>query len=68
MKNHWLSFYETNRIEQWLRGSLTGAVASKRVTEARNSKLSFYYGSSKGNAICLLDCVKDTSNRDESRS
>ena len=50
-------------------GSLTGAVASQRVTEARNGKLNLVGNQIlECNGISLPDCKSDSSSRDESRS
>ena len=50
-------------------GSLTGAVASQRVTEARNGKLRLDGNQFKEcNGTSLPDCESDSSSRDESRS
>ena len=50
-------------------GSLTGAVASQRVTEARKSRLRLDGNQFKEcNGISLLDCKVDKPSRDESRS
>ena len=50
-------------------GSLTGAVASQRVTEARNGKLRLDGNQFiECNGISLPDCKTDKSSRDESRS
>ena len=48
-------------------GSLTGAVASERVTEACKGKLKLILTAVERNSICLPDCETDVSNRDESR-
>lgn len=49
-----------------MRGSLAGAAASQKVTEAHKGKLRPCVV--KGNDICLPDCETDKSNRDGSRS
>ena len=50
-------------------GSLTGAVASQRVTEARKSRLGLDGNQFlECNGISLLDCKVDKPSRDESRS
>ena len=50
-------------------GSLTGAVASKSVTEAHDGKLRLVGNQLlECNGISLPDCETDKSNRDESRS
>ncbi len=50
-------------------GSLTGAVASQRVTEARNGRLRLVGNQFlECNGISLPDCKTDKSSRDESRS
>ena len=50
-------------------GSLTGAVASQRVTEARDGKLKLVRNQLvECNGISLPDCEADKPNRDESRS
>ena len=50
-------------------GSLTGAVASQRVTEARDGRLKTGRKSAvECNGISLPDCETDKSSRDESRS
>ena len=49
-------------------GSLTGAVASQKVTEAPKGPLSTVGNRAQSvNALRELDCETDTSNRDESR-
>ena len=49
-------------------GSLTGAVAYKRVTEAYKGKFKLILASvCKRNSIYLLICKIDKSNKDESR-
>ena len=50
-------------------GSLTGAVASQRVTEARDGRLRLVGNQLREcNGISLPDCETDESSRDESRS
>ena len=50
-------------------GSLTGAVASQRVTEARNGWLGLVGNQIlECNGISQPDCERDVSSRDESRS
>ena len=50
-------------------GSLTGAVASQRVTEARDGGLKLVGNQLlECNGISLPDCETDRSSRDESRS
>ena len=50
-------------------GSLTGAVASQRVTEARDGRLRTVGNRlQECNGISLPDCETDESSRDESRS
>ena len=50
-------------------GSLTGAVASQRVTEARDGRLRPVGNRlQECNGISLPDCEIDESSRDESRS
>ena len=50
-------------------GSLTGAVASQRVTEARKGRLGLDGNQFlECNGISLLDCKVDKPSRDESRS
>ena len=50
-------------------GSLTGAVASQRVTEAYKGKLGLARNQPlECNGISLLDCEADEPSRDESRS
>jgi Family of unknown function (DUF6467) len=50
-------------------GSLTGAVASQSVTEAREGRLSPVGNRTlECNGISLPDCKTDKSSRDESRS
>ena len=50
-------------------GSLTGAVASQRVTEARDGGLKLVGKSAvECNGISPPDCETDKSSRDESRS
>ena len=50
-------------------GSLTGAVASQRVTEARDGKLRLVGNQPlECNGISLPDCEADKPSRDESRS
>jgi hypothetical protein len=50
-------------------GSLTGAVASQSVTEARDGKLKLVGNQLlECNGISLPDCETDKSSRDESRS
>ena len=50
-------------------GSLTGAVASQRVTEARDGGLKLVGNQLlECNGISLPDCESDSSSRDESRS
>ena len=50
-------------------GSLTGAVASQRVTEARDGKLRLVGNQPlECNGISLPDCETHKSSRDESRS
>ena len=50
-------------------GSLTGAVASQRVTEACKGWLRLVGNQSiECNGISQLDCERDISSRDESRS
>ena len=50
-------------------GSLTGAVASQRVTEARDGKLRLVGNQPlECNGISLPDCETHMSSRDESRS
>ena len=50
-------------------GSLTGAVASERVTEVRDGRLGWDRNPAfECNGISLPDCKTDGSSRDESRS
>ena len=50
-------------------GSLTGAFASQRVTEARDGRLKLVGNQLvECNGISLPDCETDRSSRDESRS
>ena len=56
-------------VGQWLVGSLTGAVASERVTEAPNGPLR-PNGNRPERAMAArgLDCEADSPSRDESRA
>jgi hypothetical protein len=56
-------------LGQCMVGSLTGAVASQSVTEARDGKLRLVGNQPlECNGISLPDCETDKSSRDESRS
>ena len=56
-------------LGQCMVGSLTGAVASQSVTEARDGKLRLVGNQLlECNGISLPDCKTDKSSRDESRS
>ena len=64
-----LTFSGNPGSRQCLVGSLTGAVSSQRVTEARNSRLGLDGNQFlECNGISLLDCKVDKPSRDESRS
>ena len=67
MKYHFKNFLLLISVKQCIMGSLTGAVASQKVTEACKGKLKLNKLIVEYNNICLLNCKIYKSNRDESR-